>query len=138
MAPEELDLAELTVMVESARASAGPFRAHAVFDEQLDCIRVLWRDCSTNEIRVSELLTILENNYPDVAETPECVGFTIKGIAHICETCNISPDVPWKLADFLDALVKLDKPIGRYTVQRDLRPQVVAQRLEEVERPVAA
>jgi hypothetical protein len=127
---------ELEMLVQSARANSGAFRPFALFDEQLDCIRVVWRDCSANEIRVSKLLTILEDNYPE-SSTPECVGFTIKGVAHICETCRIAPDAPWKLADFLDAIVALDIPIGRYTVQKEIRRLVREQNLDEVERLAA-
>ena len=128
-----MELLELTALVEKARADAGAFRPHAVFDEQMDCIRVLWRDCSANEIRVSELLTIVVDNYP-ASSKPECVGFNIKGIAHICESRGIAADMPWRLADFMDAVVAMDKPIGRYTLEKDLRPMVeTRQELEEVE-----
>jgi hypothetical protein len=133
MTPEERDL---TAQVTAARMNSGAFRAFAVFDERLDCIRVQWRDCSHKEIRVSPLLTIVVDNYPE-SRTPECVGFTIKGVAHICESKDIPSDVPWKLADFLDALMTMDKPMGRYTLQKDIRPKVEEKRIETVEREVA-
>jgi hypothetical protein len=82
-------------------------------------------------------LARLLDNYPK-SSAPECVGFTIKGIAHICETRGISPDEPWKLADFLDAIVALDKPISRYTVEKDIRPVVEDREIEEIERAVLA
>ncbi|HXK40072.1 MAG TPA: hypothetical protein VJ837_04540 [Candidatus Paceibacterota bacterium] len=131
MTPEEQ---QLTDLVRSVRAGSGKFKPFAVFDEQLDCIRVVWRDCSANEIRVSKLITILEDNYPESGK-PECVGVTIKGVAHICETSGISPDAPWKLADLLDAVAKMDKPVGRYTLERDVRPNVEEYHLDEVEVP---
>ena len=132
MTPEER---ELTALVQGARASAGAFRPFAIFDEQLDCIRVVWRDCSANEIRVSKMLTILEDNHPE-SEELECVGFTIKGVAHICETRGISADAPWLLADFIDAVVALD-PAGRYAVRRDIRSAVKEHQLREVESQAA-
>jgi len=121
------------LFVRETLAPDGAFRAFALFDEALDCIRVVTRDCSVNEIRVDELLTLLEANHPSAGK-PELVGFTIKGIAHICETQGISPDAPWRLADFLDAIVANSKvPYVRYTVDADLRPLIEAARLEEVE-----
>ena len=55
------------------------FRPSASFDKHLDAIRVVIRNCSTNEIRVSAALTLLEDNFPASAEH-EFMGFTIKGL----------------------------------------------------------
>lgn len=126
---------QLNAIVKSVRAAYGPFRPYAVFDEQLDCIRVVTYDCSANEIRVNELLTILEPNYPGHG-VPDLVGFTIKGVAHICEAQGIPADAPWKLADFIDAIVKAS-PIVRFTVDRHVRPLVAQTRLEDVEKVAA-
>ena len=86
-------------------SAASNFRPFAVFDELLDCIRVVTRDCSVTEIRINDLLTVLEADYP-VSGQPEYVGFTIKGIAHLCKSHDIPAEGPWRIADFLDAIVK--------------------------------
>jgi hypothetical protein len=117
-------------------ASVGEFRPFALFDEPLDCIRVVLRDCSVTEIRISDLLTLLEANYPTAAGQSEIVGFTFKGVAHICATHNIPASTPWKLADIFDALLRVapprDRIIGRNLVQplvqelRDLEVEKIA------------
>src|SRR5437667_8827373 len=104
MTPQDLTPQEeqLETTVRDALTPTGEFRPFAVFDEPLDCIRVVLRDCSATEVRIDGLLTVLEANYPLVEGQSEIVGFTIKGVAHLCETQGISPSAPWTLADFLD------------------------------------
>jgi hypothetical protein len=121
----------LDVIVRDTLAAAGGFRPFAVFDELLDCIRVVTRDCSTNEIRVNEELTLLEANYP-VSGKREIVGFTIKGVAHLCETCHIPPDAPWKLADFLNAIMARS-PLVHFMVEEHVQAIVEETQLEDVE-----
>ena len=121
---------QLTALV--TKAVPGPFRPFAVFDEPLDCIRVVWRDCSANEIRAGELLTILVDNYPASGEL-ECVGFTIKGVAHICESYKISADAPWKLAQFEAVLM----PEAARALHRreDIAAEVRARQMQDEENP---
>jgi hypothetical protein len=126
---------ELTALVRGARSNSGAFHPFAVYDEKLDCIRVMWRDCSDKEIRVSDLVTIVVDRFSDTAE---CVGVTIKGVAHICETCDIPPDAPWKLADFIDAVLKLDTPIGRRTLKREVKPELEERQIDDVEKLAVA
>ena len=67
------------------REETGEFRPCAFFDEPLDCIRVMTRDCSVTETRVSDLMTVLEDNYYDPGSGGKrFVGFTIKGAKHFC------------------------------------------------------
>jgi hypothetical protein len=68
------------VFVRELLAASPDFRPFAVFDAPLDCIRVGWRDCSVTEIRINDLLTVLEANYPSVPGASEIVGFSIKGV----------------------------------------------------------
>lgn len=70
----------ITDEVRRVMADAGPYRPQAIFDEQLDCIRVEWRDCSITEERINRWLTLCYDNYPD-GQTA-LVGFNLKGIAH--------------------------------------------------------
>src|SRR5688572_25199898 len=77
------------------------FRPFVIFDEHLDCIRVVTRDCSMTETRVNELLTILEDNYPDRPEA-KYVGFTIKGARHFCLDRGLKAEGPIRLAELLD------------------------------------
>lgn len=71
---------ELTLKVRAVMKDAPPFRPCAVFDEQLDCVRVNWRDCSQVEERINQWLTLCYDNYPD-GQT-RLVGFNLKGVAH--------------------------------------------------------
>src|SRR5688572_14521534 len=81
------------------------FRPFVVFDEQLDCIRVVARDCSVTETRINELLTVLEDNYPEADQT-KYVGFTIKGAKHFCITHKIYVVGPVSVSTILDKILK--------------------------------
>lgn len=139
-----MTLEELTVQeqaqAETVRAvlsASTDFRPFAVFDEPLDCIRVITRDCSVTEIRVDDFLTVLEANYP-VSGAAEYIGFTIKGVAHLCQTHGIPSNGPWKLADFLDAIMKAsNEPVARPVVQKVARPIIEENKLDDVERIAA-
>ena len=109
------------------------FKPFAVFDEPLDCIRVVFRDCSSKDVRISDRLTVLEANYPKVPGRSEIVGVTIKGVAHLCETCGIPSDAPWQLAVFLDALVK-SAPRDRVVVKHLVEPLVDENQITDVEK----
>lgn len=113
------------------------FRPFAVFDEPLDCIRVCWRDCSVTEIRINGLLTVLEANYPNVDGASEIVGFSIKGVAHICEERKIEATAPWRLADFLDAVLNASAPRERVLVQNVVGPMAQARNIDLVEKIAA-
>jgi hypothetical protein len=78
------------------------FRPCALFDERLDCIRVIARDVSVTEVRVDERLTVLESNI-----NGKYVGFTIKGAKHFCQEQGLSLKGPVRLADLLDKIVKV-------------------------------
>jgi hypothetical protein len=76
------------------------FKPVAYYDERLDCVRVITRDCSVSEYRVNDFLTIAEDSHPtDLAD--RYVGFTIKGIRHFVRK-NDKPEI-------LELAVMLDK-----------------------------
>ena len=88
--------------------SSGPerlFRPVAYFDDRLDRIKVLVRDCSMLETRINAFLTIAEDNHPKAGES-KYVGFTLKGIKHLCVTAGFPPTGPVRLTALLDAIVK--------------------------------
>ena len=120
------------------RSSAiGDFRPCAVFDEHLDCIRVVTKDCSTTEIRVNGLLTVLEDNYP-VSDTDQLVGFTIKGARHFCQENGFSLSTPIKVAAILDVIMaKSPDPVVRLIVQRVAKPLLSKEPINDVELQLA-
>lgn len=129
--------AEQAASVREVLAASPDFRSFAVFDEPLDCIRVGWRDCSVTEIRVNDLLTVLEANYPTLEGASEIVGFAIKGVAHICESHNIPAAAPWHLADFLDAVLNGSTPREQVIVKNVVQPQVQKRNLDRIEKIAA-
>lgn len=64
------------------RTFRSSFKPVAYYDDRLDCIRVIIRDCSISEFRVNEYLTLMQDNHPDKDTNPmdRYVGFTVKGI----------------------------------------------------------
>jgi len=84
----------------------GPFRPFAVFEERLDRIVVLTRDCSVTETRVNDVLVMLENNYPGDGEE-RYVGFVIEGARGFLAACGFSADEPPRLQTILNVLAGL-------------------------------
>lgn len=88
------------------REETGEFRPCAFFDEPLDCIRVMTRDCSVTETRVSDLMTVLEDSYYDPGSGGKrFVGFTIKGAKHFCNARDFRLTAPIRLTELLDAVL---------------------------------
>ena len=83
------------------RCGAHEFEPFAVYEKDLDCIRVIVKDCSVCEFRINELLTVFHDNNP--ASEPLPIGFTIKGIR---AKFGHQFDGIVKLTELLDALVK--------------------------------
>ena len=80
------------------------FRPCAFFDEGLDCIRVIARDCSVVEERVSEHVTVLMDNYYPEPGRRQYVGFTIKGARHLCKQHGWDTARSIEMAQLLDAV----------------------------------
>ena len=99
---------ELGRRVREAFPKGSPaFRPHAVFDERLDCIRIVARDCSIVETRVNQYVTILEDNYYPTSDGSKYVGLTIKGARHFCEQTGLHLGTPIKVSQLLDAMIRL-------------------------------
>jgi hypothetical protein len=115
-----------SLMKKDFDGAAGEFRPCAYFDEALDCIRVISRDCSVMETRVSPLLTVLEDNYANPSKGRELyVGFTIKGVRHFCQQHGIDLNVPVKLTELLDKILEESpEPFVRMAVNEVARPLV--------------
>src|SRR5450432_3435060 len=78
---------QISALVREVFAGAsGEFRTCAFFDDRLDCIRVIARDCSVLETRINQSLTVLEDNYYQDSDRKhrQYVGFTIKGARYFC------------------------------------------------------
>ena len=89
-----------------------PFRPMAYYDKHLDCIRVEIRDCSITEHRCGEILTVLEDNHPELEDNhPEkdqkkYVGFTIKGVGHVFEELGLPKEGIHLVVKLLDQIVQ--------------------------------
>lgn len=126
---------EISVLVKSALAStSGQFRPGAFFDDRLDCIRVITRDCSVMETRINTYLTVLEANYAKDDDAPPFVGFTLKGARHFCHSTGLSLNAPIRASELLDAIVKFfPDTLMEAFVTGVLRPLLKTGQIEEVE-----
>jgi len=135
--------AEETVMGDLLKAAfvgmVAEFRPCAYYDEPLDCIRVIARDCSVNEWRVSRLLTVLEDNYPNPEAGRELyVGFIIKGARHFCQQQEIDLTTPVQLSELLDRiLAESSEDAVRIAVNAVAKP-LVRKGIKEVSLALAA
>jgi len=115
---------------------SGAFRPCAWFDERLDCIRVVAKDCSVLEKRVSDRLTILEDNYYPGPGRTKVVGFTIKGARHFCNENGLSLSTSIKMTTLLDAiLASFPDDVVKLCVDYIFRPLVVEGKIERVDIP---
>jgi hypothetical protein len=85
--------------------TSGEFRPCAFFDERLDCIRVITKDCSVLEERISDRVTILQNSYDRHPGRKECVGFTLKGARHLCHQHGLDMAMPLTMSKLMDAIL---------------------------------
>jgi hypothetical protein len=80
------------------------FKPVAYYDERLDCIRVIIRDCSVSEYRINEYLTIAEDAHP-IDPTDRYVGFTVKGIRHFTKAQKKDKPESLELSLLLDQIL---------------------------------
>lgn len=112
---------------------SGDFRPCALFDEPLDCIRVIVRDCSFTEIRIDDRITVLEDNYCAVGGK-KYVGFTIKGARHFCQERGFRLSEPIKLTELVNAiLADTPDPVVRVVVDGIVSRLIEEEKLNEVE-----
>ena len=85
--------------------SPSEFSPCAFFDERLDCIRVIARDCSVLEERINDNLTVLMDSYYPQPGRQQYVGFTIKGARHFCNQHGLDLSMSIKMTKLIDALM---------------------------------
>lgn len=124
------------LLVEALAEGEEKFRPCAFFDERLDCIRVITRDCSVLEERISPRVTVLLDNYFPSRGDKQYVGFTIKGARHFCLQHQLPIGSPIKLTALLDALTKSSpEVVVQLFVDHVAKPLVREEELETVEIP---
>jgi hypothetical protein len=107
-----------------------PFKQHAYYDKHLDCIRVLIRECSVCEHRLTAVMTVLEDNYPEQGQQAY-VGFVIKGVEHLFETLGLPLEGVLPFIDLFDRMAALH---GEELTASVLEPyQELLQVLKEIE-----
>ncbi len=111
------------------------FRPCAFFDERLDCIRVIARDCSVLETRINKNMTLLEDNYAE-SEQKRYVGFTVKGARHFCKENHIDLSAPVDISKLLDAiLANSPEPAVQMSIRLVARPLIKKEKLKQVDIP---
>lgn len=128
---------EIGALVRGTFAGAtGEFRPCAFFDDRLDCIRVIARDCSVLETRINPTLTVLEDNYFQETGRKQYVGFTIKGARHFCAEHGFDLNGPIDISELLDAILKAFPSVAvELFVNAVARPLVKEEKIERVEIP---
>jgi hypothetical protein len=114
--------------------ASGEFRPCAFFDDRLDCIRVIARDCSVMETRINQSLTVLEDNYYRESDLKQYVGFTIKGARHFCYEHGFDLNSPIDISKLLDAVLKAFPELAvELFINGIARPLVKEEKIERVE-----
>ncbi len=106
------------------------FKPLAYYDEQLDCIRVLTKDCSVFETRIDEYFTILDSNHPKNGD--KLVGFTIKGVAHLFRQIDVEIGQITNVTDLLDKIAK-SMPSAVSVIATGLKERLEKQEAEPLE-----
>jgi hypothetical protein len=110
------------------------FRSCAFFDDRLDCIRVIARDCSVLETRVNQFITILEDNYYAESEDRQYVGFTVKGARYFCKQHNLDLSYPIEMSALLDAILASSPEVAiQLFVNAIARPLVKEEKIKRVD-----
>jgi hypothetical protein len=125
---------DLATLVRATFAGVGEFRACAFFDERLDCIRIITKDCSVLEERISDRVTILLNLYDPKPGRKECVGFTLKGARHFCHQHALSMVVPLATSTLMDKmLASFPEKAVQVFIELVAKPLIDAERIEQVD-----
>lgn len=93
-------------LFERAAKEMGPFQPIAYYDEHLDLIRVVLRDCSVLETRVNKMFTLLHDNSPQKGQS-RCMGFVIKGARHLLDEWGMSDKKAHAVVDLLNKVLAL-------------------------------
>ncbi len=107
-----------------------PFKQRAYYDQHLDCIRVVIRECSFCEHRLTAIMTVLEDNYPEPGQQP-FVGFEIKGVEHLFESLQLPLE---GVLPFIELFEKMAELHGEELTATVLAPyQGLLQVLKDIE-----
>lgn len=130
---------QITGLIEDAWGGCmADFRPCAFFDERLDCVRIIARDCSVLEERINDRLTVLIDNYePDSKR--KYIGFTFKGAKHFCVEQGWGAATSIRITEFLDAVVVAfpDAAVEMF-INVFARPLVESAGINDVEVPEGA
>jgi hypothetical protein len=134
--PEELK----TLVRNTWQGGAGEFRPCAFFDDRLDCIRVIARDCSVLEERINDRLTVLlDNHHVHRQGSGKYVGFTVKGARHFCDEHGWDTAASITVRQLIDAiLASSPEVVVEWFVDVVARPLVEMGKIEQVEIPLPA
>ena len=120
-------------------ASWAGFRPCAFFDENLDCIRVIARDCSVLEERINDRVTVLIDNYHPNRGAKKYVGFTIKGAKHFCREQGWDARKSIKMTTLLDALLaRFPELVVEWFIDTVAKPLTQEEKIEQIEIPDGA
>lgn len=125
---------DITDLVRTAFSGTTPtFRACAFFDNRLDCIRVITKDCAVLEERINDRVTILLDLYSTRGKR-ECVGFTLKGAYHLCQQHKWDVSRPIQIGELLDGIIaSVPEKAVRLFIELVAWPLVSGNNIEEVE-----
>jgi|ERR1035438_9707396 hypothetical protein len=131
---------ELTRLVRvSFSEGEATFRPCAFFDERLDCIRVIARDCSVLEERINDRVTVLMDNYFPEPGRRQYVGFTIKGAKHFCREQGWDTARSITMTALLDALLSsFPGLVVEWFIEKVAKPLTQEEKIEQVEIPEGA
>jgi hypothetical protein len=130
------ELSEIREQLRIARCEGfQEFRPCAYFDESLDCIRVVARDCSILETRINQYITVLEDNYEE-SDEKKYVGFTVKGARHFCQEHGFDLNVPINIGNVLDKMMaNSPEPAVQMTIRLVAKPLMKKEGLTDVTIP---
>ena len=130
-------LEEIGALVKSSfSGETATFHPCAFFDERLDCIRVIARDCSVVEERVNDRVTVLMDSYYPHPGRKQYVGFTVKGARHFCKQHGWDTARSIAMADFLDAvLASFPEIVVQWFIDIVAKPLVAEEKIDRVELP---
>ena len=135
------DIQNLSKLVRQHSKGAATFNPCAFYDDRLDCIRIIARDCSVLEERINDRITVLVDAHCQsrgMTADQRFVGFTIKGARHFCKENGLAPGTI-KVTELLDAILRTcPEEVVQIVVEYIARPLVEQQKIEQVDLPELA
>ena len=126
-------------LLKRAAKEMGPFQPIAYYDEHLDLIRVVLRDCSVLETRVSPMFTVLYDNAPQEGQS-RCMGFVIKGARHLLNEWGMSGQGAYTVVSLLNKVLDSlpSKKLAQLTEELENCSMVLRETAMEVDVPQEA